>query len=126
LSAIRDHVVANRHAAYLSFESSWKQHAFVTWIRCFAIGSDLTGVSAPVSFYSGPFLFCYLVLGPYRCPGVFYMDLTDAPVPISLIPVTSSRATNLSFHLINRISSSHYCLWVWWTELILLCSLVGV
>jgi hypothetical protein len=85
-------------------------NTFITWIRSFAIGSDLTGVSAPVSFYSGPYLFRYVVLTDV--PVSLYTDLTDAPVPISLIPVTSSRATNLSFDLINRISSSHYCLWV--------------
>jgi hypothetical protein len=33
-------------------------------------GSDLTGVSAPVSFYSGPSLFRCIVLGPHRCPSV--------------------------------------------------------
>jgi hypothetical protein len=34
------------------------------------LGSDLTGVSAPVSSHSGPSLFRCIVLGPCRCPSV--------------------------------------------------------
>jgi hypothetical protein len=86
-------------------------NTFVTWIRSFAVGSDLTGVSAPVSFCSGPSLFRCIVLGSHRCPGVSLHGSHRRSCSDVFDP--SDFFTGDELDLIDRISSSHCCLlWV--------------
>ena len=99
----------------LVFESSWKQCACHFRLSLGLAPLLLARTSQAFllrCLFTRVLLCSVIVLGPHMCPGVFHTDLADAPVPTSLTPVTSSRATKLSFDLINRISSSHCCLWV--------------